>query len=83
MKYLSRSFLMRLILERIVEVKNKYQDKLFELEGVVGVGIGGSEENKKIKVLVSSLTDELSQKIPEFLEGFEVIIEKVGDIKAY
>jgi len=82
-KYLSRSFLMRLILERIVEVKNKYQDKLFELEGVVGVGIGGSEENKKIKVLVSSLTDELSQKIPEFLEGFEVIIEKVGDIKAY
>jgi len=64
-------------------VKNKYQDELFQIEGVVGVGIGGTDEKKTIKVLVNDLTDEIIQKIPEFLEGFEITIEKVGNITAY
>jgi len=66
----------------IEQVQKKYQDKIMELPGVVGIGIGAVDSQKVIKVLVIKKTKKLEQKIPKSLEGHSVLIEETGEIRA-
>ena len=67
----------------IEQVQSRYQDELLEIAGVVGVGIGAVKGEKVIKVLVAKRTPKLERKIPTKLEGFLVIIEETGEIRAF
>lgn len=69
-------------MQKIMEVQKKHQHEIMALPGVVGVGIGAEDGNLVIKVLVKQKTPALIEKIPAELDGFKVVIEEVGEIKA-
>ena len=68
--------------KRIEKVLKHHTDHLMSIEGVVGTGIGEFEGQPCIKVLVVEKTAELVKKIPKDLEGYIVVIEETGEIKA-
>lgn len=79
-KYKGENQMLSLTIE---QVQKKYQDQIMELPGVVGIGIGAVDSQKVIKVLVIKKTKKLDQKIPKSLEGYSVLIEETGEIRAY
>ena len=66
----------------IKEVLKAYTHQLMSLPGVVGTAQGLCDGQSCIKVFVSKKTPELEQKIPKMLEGYPVVIEETGKIKA-
>ena len=66
----------------IVEVLKEHTEELMSLPGVVGTAQGLCNDNPCIKVLVIEKTPELAQKIPNSLEGYPVMIEETGEIRA-
>lgn len=66
----------------IEQVQAKYQDRLMDIPGVVGVGIGAIKDTLVIKVLVSKKTVKIEKKVPVRLEGYKVVIEETGIIRA-
>jgi hypothetical protein len=66
----------------IEEALKQHTDQLMNLPGVVGVAIGESEGKPCIKVLIVQKTPELANKIPSNLEGFPVVVEETGTIRA-
>jgi hypothetical protein len=83
-----------LSMQSINVVKERYEDWLLSLPGVVGVALSMSRRRTKdglvdqpvIKVLVSSLKDlktgSGSSSIPEALESVPVEVEEVGEFNA-
>jgi hypothetical protein len=68
--------------ETIKEVLKKHTKDLMSMPGVVGTGQGLCEGKPCIKVLVIEKTPDLDQKIPKTLDGYPVVIEETGPIKA-
>jgi hypothetical protein len=66
----------------IKEVLSEHVRALKSIPGVVGVGQGLCEGEPCIKVFVIKRTPELEKEIPDTLEGYRVIIEETGVIKA-
>jgi len=66
----------------IEEVLKNHTDHLMSIPGVVGTGIGEFEGKPCIKVFVMKKTEELERKIPHALEGYTVVIDETGEIKA-
>lgn len=66
----------------IEQVQEKYQNQLLSVSGVVGVGIGAANGKPVIKVLVVKKTMELEQRIPKEAEGYPIVIEETGEIRA-
>ncbi|MBW2647058.1 MAG: hypothetical protein JRE23_12970 [Deltaproteobacteria bacterium] len=52
------------------------------LPGVVGTAQGLCDNKPCIKIYVIKRTPELDEKIPDILEGYPVIIEETGEIRA-
>jgi len=63
-------------------VLKQHTDRLLSLPGVVGTAISECEGNPCIKVLVVKKTPELAKWIPSALDGFPVVIEESGEIRA-
>jgi len=68
--------------ETIKDVLKKHTKDLMSIPGVVGTGQGLCEGKPCIKVLVIEKTPDLNQKIPKTLDGYPVVIEETGEIKA-
>ena len=66
----------------IQEVLKTHTPELMSISGVVGTALGEQKGELCIKVLVVQKTSELSQKIPSTLEGFPVVIQQTGEIRA-
>jgi hypothetical protein len=66
----------------IEQVQEAYQNRWMRLTGVVGVGIGALDGKPMLKVLVVKKTPELEQKIPPQVEGYPVVLEETGTIRA-
>jgi len=66
--------------EKAVKIKEKYQNELLKIPGVVGVGIGLENNEYNIRILVSKDDKELLEKLPEQLEGVNVTVKYVGEI---
>lgn len=64
-------------------VLKRHNDMLLSLPGVVGTAIGTCEGNPCIRVLVVKKTPELLTKIPDTLEGFQVVTVETGEIRAF
>jgi len=68
---------------KIEQVQKKHQDRIMDLPGVVGIGIGAVNGEPVIKVLAKKKTKELKQQIPKTLDGYTVYIEETGEIRAF
>jgi hypothetical protein len=68
--------------ETIKEVLKSHTKELMAVPGVVGTGQGICEGNPCIKVFVIEKTPDLDQKIPKTLNGYPVVIQETGQIKA-
>jgi hypothetical protein len=72
----------RMSKQTIEQVQAKYQDEWMSIPGVVGIGIGAANGKPVIKVLVINKMMELEQQIPKEVEGYPVVIEETGEIRA-
>ncbi len=68
--------------QTIQDVLKEHTDEWMSIPGVVGTAIGEFEDKPCIKVFVAKETRELTQKIPSEVEGFPVVIEETGEIRA-
>lgn len=66
----------------IEEVLKEHTKELMSVPGVVGTALGLCDDTPCIKVYVAKKTSELDQKIPDILEGYPVMIEETGEIRA-
>ena len=66
----------------IEAVLKEYIDRLMSLPGVVGTAQSECARKPCIKVYVSKKTPELLRQIPSDIEGFPVVIEETGEIRA-
>ena len=67
----------------IQDVKNRHQLQLMSIPGVVSVGIG-LDENKNQVIIIGLEADDqkLKSSLPPQLEGYRVIVQHVGKMKA-
>ncbi len=66
----------------ITQVLEKYTDEWMKIPGVIGTGQSETDGKPSITVFVDTKTDVIEKKIPETVEGFKVVIEVTGEIKA-
>ena len=66
----------------ITKILNKYVDEWMSTPGVVGVGTSKHKDKPCILILASKKKKLLKGKIPSNIEGFKIIIEEVGEIRA-
>ncbi len=66
----------------IEDVLREHTKDLMTIHGVVGTAQGLCDDKPCIKVYVLKKTAELVQKIPDILEGYPVMIEETGEIRA-
>ncbi len=66
----------------INEVLKEHTKAIMSIPGVVGAGQGLCEGNPCIKVFVIKKPLDLDQKIPKTLEGYQVVVEETGPIRA-
>ena len=66
----------------IEQVFDAQRETLLSIPGVVGAGIAKLDQKPCIMVLVRAKTDSLLAQIPKELDGYKVIVEQTGDIKA-
>jgi hypothetical protein len=69
-------------MKTIDEVIKIYSDSLMTIPGVVGLYHGLDDSGRTcLKVMVVQKKPELEQRIPEWIEGYPVVIEETGEIK--
>jgi len=69
--------------EAASRVKDKYDDFLFTLSEVVGHGVGkDASGHPVIQLYLRTATDAARQAAPTALEGFPVVIQETGEIRA-
>jgi len=66
----------------IQQVKEKHQTALMALPGVVSIGIGLSEGETVIKIGLDGRHPDTEKALPKALEGYKVISQDIGIIKA-
>lgn len=66
----------------IEAVQSSHTDSLMRIPGVVGTAIGLCDGSPCINVLVVRATPELRKAIPDSLEGYRVILDETGTIRA-
>lgn len=66
----------------IEQVLSEHTDELMSIPGVIGTAQGLRDNKPCIMVLVIKKTPELNQKIPDVLEGYPVMVEETGEIRA-
>ncbi len=66
----------------IEQVKQEHTDAWMAIPGVVGMGIGQSKGKPCILILTASNTEQVRKQIPATVEGYPVVIQYVGEIRA-
>jgi hypothetical protein len=70
----------------IEDVRARHEDRLLGLPNVVGVGVGERGGEPVIKVFVAQKVPESAlaedERVPESLEGYEVDVEAIGELRA-
>ncbi len=68
--------------QTIEDVLKKHTNELMSIPGVVGTAQGLCNGKPCIKVFVIKKTLELDKNIPGILEGYKVVVEETGEIRA-
>ncbi|MCF6337492.1 MAG: hypothetical protein L3J84_06010 [Gammaproteobacteria bacterium] len=66
----------------IQQVKEKYQTELMALPGVVSMGIGLYEGETVIRIGLDGRHPDTEKALPKALEGYRVVSQDTGTIKA-
>jgi hypothetical protein len=67
----------------IQDVKKQHEDRFLQMAGVVSVGIGlNSEGNQAIIVGLDGSHPDTEASIPAKLEGYPVVVQTIGSIRA-
>lgn len=66
----------------IEQVLNERTNEWMAIPGVVGVAIGEFKGKPCIRIFTSARPQQLPAKIPPAIEGYSVIIEQTGPIRA-
>ena len=66
----------------IEDVQQEHTEEWMSIPGVVGTAIGEFEGKPCIRVFVAEKTKEVMEKVPSEIEGFRVIIDETGEIRA-
>lgn len=67
----------------IEDVLKEHVNNLMEISGVVGIGQGLCDGEPCIKVFLIKKTQKLEETIPREIDGYKVIIEETGRVRAY
>ena len=66
----------------IEQVQQEHTAEWMAIPGVVGTAIGRHKGKPCILVLTATDTDEIRQRIPATVEGYAVIVNYTGEIRA-
>jgi hypothetical protein len=66
----------------IESVLKIHSDSIMAVSGVVGTAIGEDAGKPCIKVYVVKKSAEIETRIPRSIEGYPVVIEETGEIRA-
>lgn len=66
----------------IDEVLKEHTDTLMSIHGVVGTAKGQRAGKPCIRILVIRKTRQLMKKIPSAIEGYAVVVQETGRIRA-
>ena len=66
----------------IAKVLEKYTEKWMDIPGVTGTGEGKSDGKPCIMIFVEHKSEEIKKKIPKEAEGYKVVLEETGVIRA-
>jgi hypothetical protein len=66
----------------IEQVLNERTDEWMAIPAVVGVAIGESKGKPCIRIFTSARPQQLQVKMPPTIEGYPVIVEQTGPIRA-
>lgn len=65
----------------ISDVLHKHTPTWMKIHGVVGTGEGESDGRPCILLFVVKKSNEITQKIPDVVEGYPVVIHETGEVK--
>ena len=66
-----------------IRVMDAHVKELMAIPGVVGVAVGALDDGKPcIQLLVAKDTPELRTLVPKEIEGYTIVIEETGEIRA-
>ena len=66
----------------IEQVQQEHTDAWMAIPGVVGTAIGLHEDKPCIMVLTATDSEQIKEKIPSTVDGYPVVVEYVGEIRA-
>ena len=66
----------------IQQVQEEHTDEWMDLPGVVGTALGQCEGRPCILVLTASNTAQVRQRIPSTVEGYPVMVQRIGEVRA-
>lgn len=66
----------------IEQVQQEHTDAWMAMPGVVGTAIGESKGKPCILILTASNTEQIRRQIPATVEGYPVVVQYVGEIRA-
>ena len=66
----------------IGQVLQEHTDMLMSIPGVVGTAQGKNAGQPSIRILVVKKTSQLTKQIPSTIEGYSVVIQETGTIRA-
>jgi len=69
---------------RASEIKDRHDERLFAVPGVVGTGVGVASDTGEvvIEIYVVRLSDRLRRALPPQLDGVRVLIVETGGFRA-
>lgn len=66
----------------IQQVQEEHTAQWMALPGVVGTALGQCEGKPCILVLTASHTEQVRQTIPSTVEGYPVVVQNIGEVRA-
>jgi hypothetical protein len=66
----------------IQQVQEEHTDAWMTIPGVVGTGIGQDKGKPCILVFTVSNTEQVKRKIPSTVEGYPVVVQYIGEVRA-
>lgn len=66
----------------IQQVQEEHTNEWMAIPGVVGTAIGAPDGIPSILILTASNADQIRKQIPATVEGYPVVIQHAGEIRA-
>jgi hypothetical protein len=66
----------------VSQILADHTNEWMQISGVVGTGEGQKDGKQAVIIFVESRSEELEKKIPKEIGGYQIVIEKIGVVKA-